>query len=72
MSALQKLDPQNIPHLLEELEKYFPDSFVVSLSVFNCQLFKILNFLGLLFRPESPQMVRKGCQLEALYSLPKR
>jgi hypothetical protein len=33
MTTLQKLDPKNIPLLVEELKKHLPDSIVVSFSV---------------------------------------
>lgn len=51
MSHLQKLDLINIPHLLEELEKYLPDSIFVSVkavfygnSTFNYFVIEFLRF----------------------------
>jgi hypothetical protein len=41
MTTLQKLDPEHIPHLLVELEKYLPDSIVVSFYSFE-----VLNLLS--------------------------
>jgi len=38
MTTLQKLDPQNIPHLLRELEKHLPDSIVVSFYSFDISI----------------------------------
>jgi hypothetical protein len=45
MTTLQKLDPQNIPHLLEELEKYLPDSIVVSFYIFEASNFYLFYVL---------------------------
>jgi hypothetical protein len=45
-TTLRKLDPQKIPHLLEELEKSLPDSIVVSfhgLEISNVYLFNVLR-----------------------------